>query len=338
MRQPPREDGSPAWPTKPADPASSALRRTAVGILHGFLILLGVASAAALVGRISFCEIATHLRPHYALAASICALVLAAFRSRWGSAVALVLTAINGAPVLSYLLASPPPRQTNSHAVPVKLMSVNINFGNSCHECVLETIRDADADVVVLLEVTPALWRDFVVLDATYPYRTARPGTGGGIGILSRRRLVESEILDLDDSGQPALRATLDVEGTPLWILALHPPPPMDRTWAWYRDRQLARASTLARDAQGAKVIVGDLNVTPWSPYYKTLLRNSGLRDARRGFGLWPTWPTWLPASLGIPIDHCLVDGVDVLDFRTGAATGSDHRPIVIDLSVNGPE
>jgi endonuclease/exonuclease/phosphatase (EEP) superfamily protein YafD len=333
----PREHGTLAWPTKPVEPAPGLLRRTVVGVLHGVLILLGVASAAALVGRLSYCEIATHFRPHYALAATLFALALVTLRSRWGTALALVLAVLNGAPVASYLLASAPPRQSNAHAIPVKLMSANINFGNACHECLLGAIREADPDVVVLLEVTPALWSDLQALEEDYPFRAARPGTGGGIGILSRLRLVESEVLDLDDSGQPALRAILDVEGTPLWILALHPPPPTNRTWAWYRDKQLARASELARDAQGAKTIVGDLNVTPWSPYYETLLRDSGLRDARTGFGLWPTWPTWMPASLGIPIDHCLVGGMDVLELRTGSPTGSDHRPLVIDLSINGP-
>jgi endonuclease/exonuclease/phosphatase (EEP) superfamily protein YafD len=329
------------------DPAKSAERdRTARADVRYTLLVgayvtlafLGLASAATLLGRVSVFELATHFRPHYAVAAFASAVLLAVLRSRWGLAVAVVLTAFNGTPVIAYLLAEPPAREVPPETISVRLMSININYGNHCHSCVREAIRKADPDVVVLLEVTPTLWRDLEAR-GEYPHRAARPGLGGGIGIMSRHPLGDPKILDLDDSGQSALATTLYVAGTPVWLLAMHPPPPVNRTWAWYRDRQLASAAALARAAPEARIVVGDLNVTPWSPYYKALLRDAGLRDARVGYGLWPTWPTRLPASLGIPIDHCFVgDGVAVSGFHTGATTGSDHRPIVIDLSVNGPE
>lgn len=81
-------------------------------------------------------------------------------------------------------------------------------------------------------------------------------------------------------------------------------------------------------------IIAGDLNTTMWSPYYKRLARDSGLANARKGFGILATWPSFYP-FLRIPIDHYLVSPeVRVVDLRMGPKFGSDHRPLVADLFV----
>ena len=79
-----------------------------------------------------------------------------------------------------------------------------------------------------------------------------------------------------------------------------------------------------------------------WSPSYKDFVKKTGLRNARQGFGILPTWPTeakfspikpplsWL---ILIPIDHFLISPeIKVLDIRTGANVGSDHLPLIADL------
>ena len=94
-------------------------------------------------------------------------------------------------------------------------------------------------------------------------------------------------------------------------------------------------AAELMRETPGPKVLLGDLNVTPWSPYFQDLVEGSGLRDVRVGSGLWTTWPMPLPSFLRIPIDHCLTsDDVAVREFTTVGGTGSDHRAILVDVSV----
>ena len=55
----------------------------------------------------------------------------------------------------------------------------------------------------------------------------------------------------------------------------------------------------------GTVVMAGDLNVTPWSPHFQSALERGGLVDSRLGFGLQPTWPSFLP-GMRIPIDHVL--------------------------------
>lgn len=60
------------------------------------------------------------------------------------------------------------------------------------------------------------------------------------------------------------------------------------------------------------------------------------------GNGALGTWPTALPPLLGAPIDHVMatsdwtVTGMQVVESRDGA--GSDHRPIVVQLSRQGAQ
>ena len=83
--------------------------------------------------------------------------------------------------------------------------------------------------------------------------------------------------------------------------------------------------------------MMGDLNVSLWSPFYHSMIQKSGLHNARRGFGILPTHSIVAPqfAALSAPIDHCLVSSqIQVKNFQLGQAIGSDHLPIVAELLI----
>ncbi len=79
--------------------------------------------------------------------------------------------------------------------------------------------------------------------------------------------------------------------------------------------------------------MIGDLNLTPFSPFFKELLERSGLADARKPLGLHVTWPT-MSLPVWIPIDHCLAGtGLRIGEVRRGRDLGSDHYPLEIRVS-----
>ena len=80
------------------------------------------------------------------------------------------------------------------------------------------------------------------------------------------------------------------------------------------------------------RLIIGDLNVTPFSPVFGDFLAATGMEDARRAHGLLGTWPTWMPL-LQIQIDHCIADPALVISrVARGPSLGSDHYPLEITL------
>ncbi len=100
-------------------------------------------------------------------------------------------------------------------------------------------------------------------------------------------------------------------------------------------DRQIQQLRFVARklaSIDGAVIVVGDLNTTPWAKPYQELLANCHLKDPRIGRGLLPSWPCFsFPFS--IPIDHVLVSqNLKVLSLLLGPFVGSDHRPLVLDI------
>ncbi|MDX2148168.1 MAG: endonuclease/exonuclease/phosphatase family protein [Planctomycetota bacterium] len=89
-------------------------------------------------------------------------------------------------------------------------------------------------------------------------------------------------------------------------------------------------------EGDGALVLAGDFNMHPTSAYAQ-ILRDAGLRDAHReaGFGRGTTWPrvSRLRYAPGIRLDQVWVrGGLRVVECRTLADIGSDHRPVLVRL------
>ena len=97
------------------------------------------------------------------------------------------------------------------------------------------------------------------------------------------------------------------------------------------RNRQLDELARLVVSREWV-LVIGDLNVTPFSPYFRRLLDRSGLVDARQPQGIHVTWPAY-PIPLWIPIDHGLASpGLPVTDVRRGPDVGADHYPLEITI------
>ena len=100
------------------------------------------------------------------------------------------------------------------------------------------------------------------------------------------------------------------------------------------RNEQLAFIAELFEGREGTQVLVGDLNASMWDINYRALEDETGLRNARTGFGIVPTWPTFMPFAM-IPIDHILVsDDVSVVELRSGPRIGSDHLPLIVTIAL----
>jgi endonuclease/exonuclease/phosphatase family metal-dependent hydrolase len=153
-------------------------------------------------------------------------------------------------------------------------------------------------------------------LAADYPHRLINAGNDvTGIAVLSRAAPHHSNTLDLARNGVPSYLLTFESEGGSISVLGTHLGWPLGADNSRVRNSQLAALAQLARDHTGPLVIVGDLNITPFSPVFQQALREGGLRRCVPDAGLTPTWPAWFP-PLFIQIDHCLATaGVQAWGF-----------------------
>ena len=214
-------------------------------------------------------------------------------------------------------------------------MLLNVNTANQRSDLVKNLLREKNPDLVVLEEVDQRWLAELNELAGIYPHAVTAPREDNfGIALFSKRPLLNAEVIYLGQAEVPSVVAELDVGEQRVTILGTHPLPPGSREDARLRNVQLSTISKFLASRRKSVVVLGDLNVTPWSVHFKHLLDGTGLIDSSQGGGIHPTWPAnFFP--LRIPIDHCLVSPeVNVVSKQVGRNVGSDHLPLTVELAV----
>ena len=300
-----------------------------VAILCCLLLSLG-----GYLGGISwYFGLMVHFKVQYLGVLCFCAIAAAVTR-RWPwFIVALFGICINGIAVFPWY-ASDQSHLSSSRERELRVLFSNVHVLNRQHDKLIELVETELPDVLILQEISSHWVRSFETVGHSFPNKHLVPRNDSfGIGIFSRISIRMSEVIHFGKQ-YPSLLAVLEIGGERVTILALHPPPPVSEQAAASRNEQLQATASYFREIQTPKFIVGDLNTTMWSRNYTRFVRESGLENARRGFGILPTWPTYFP-PMYIPIDHCLVSpDITVVDMRTGNDVGSDHLPLIVDLSL----
>jgi len=298
------------------------------------LVLLVAATLFGFAGAMWWAfDLFSHFRVQYVVAALLLALVLSVLcRDRW-VLLAVALGAANLLPVVPLFL-HPPEAVPEKSGHRLRLMSFNVFGFNRQDARMLEYVRRERPDVLVLLEITPEWLPSIRQLAADYPHRWINAGNAvTGIAVLSRAAPQHSNTLDLARNGVPSYLLTFESDGGSISVLGTHLSWPFGEHNAKVRNSQLAALAQLARDHTGPLVIVGDLNITSFSPVFQQALREGGLRRCVPDAGLTPTWPARVP-PLFIQIDHCLATaGVQAWGFEVGEYLGSDHYPITVEVA-----
>lgn len=227
-----------------------------------------------------------------------------------------------------------PVRASTRPAGSLTIFAWNLLVANDNHDVIVETIRQSDADVVILAEVNPFHRLALQQLESEYPYShwQTRLNTRG-IAMLSRVPHTQFADHQFGASRMAAVEARLLSHGNqgPMSVLGIHTASPNLEGRSAVRDDELQAITAWAREREAREpdrplVIAGDYNITPWSPPFRTLLQETGLRDSREFFGYLASWPSDL-GIFGIPIDHALVSRtLRVTDRAAGfPSRDSDH-------------
>lgn len=235
----------------------------------------------------------------------------------------------------------------------LRILSANLYYRAADQAETLRALRSSGADLIGLVEVTPG-WRDGLKsLSDIYPYAAdcfdVTPRCEHML--LSKAPFVEKRSAQVLQSGPVIAGGDVVWNGHVVTVLVTH------LAWPLLSDerplpslvldandvsrlngalpaiRQVRQADALARalaDMPPDVVLMGDLNSAPWSRVQRAFRMATGLEN-RSGWA--PTWPTWLPWMLRLPLDHILARGsLAVTSFASGVPTDSDHLPVIAEI------
>jgi len=302
------------------------------------LVSVLLLSVAGRLGHLSrYAELASHFKVQYLIGAAACLLSCLFYREPiWAGAAALGV-AINLATVTPWYVRGNKTTTNRDGRRLVKLILANVNHENTAHETFIAFANKHTPDALVVQEVTE-VWRESLqALWNLYPFREELPkDRGSGMALYSRFPFERLTIVLPEGDARPGILARMDIDGASVSLLALHPRTPILSARFKLRNGTLAAAADCLGNLPGPKICVGDLNITPWSPYYRSFVEQTKLLNVREGFGLLPSWPTFVFFKwLMIPLDHCLVsEDIRVADVKTGEPIGSDHLPLIVELEL----
>ena len=220
----------------------------------------------------------------------------------------------------------------------ITILQFNVNYRHEDVAKVVKWITEKAPDIVLIQEATPEICEQIKDLSVHYPHRISNPKMGAyGMALYSKIPMQHHEKAFIGHSTNEYTTVAFQTaeKQIPFTLVEFHACSPLGETGlGGMRRYELSRISNIMAGLPDMhKMLIGDLNTTPYSPYFKDLEKISGLRNSMEGSNFYGTWPNFLPALLRIPIDHLLVSHkIEVLERQVCPDWGSDHLPVISKL------
>jgi endonuclease/exonuclease/phosphatase (EEP) superfamily protein YafD len=276
-------------------------------------------------------ELFSHFRLQYFVASLLLLGVFLYLGNRLYIGALIIIAAFNASLVFPWYYADKDPARDTT----IKLIHANVHSSSTEYQRLVDFIALEQPDIFFLQEVNAAWVAGTHALLADYPYSYIEPREGNfGIAAFSRLPFDSIGHVDSPPLNHPTIFATLKTDKTPVTFISSHPTIPVNKELYAARNAQLTSITALVGKTPGKLVLLGDFNASIWDVQFRRLESTTGLKNVRRGFGILPSWPTFMPFAM-IPIDHALVSqDISVMDARTGKNIGSDHLPLIVTLSL----
>jgi endonuclease/exonuclease/phosphatase (EEP) superfamily protein YafD len=305
-----------------------------------WIFLGAIATGTAILSLVGFLghwwwlfDLASHFRMQYFVLLVFLAVLFWLGRQPWAALGAAIFSLLNLVLVaaLYFPVKSEPAQQQASY----RLLLANVLQANQSYVKIRQLIRSSEPDFIVLAETNRDWLQALEDIRERYPYtKSAMREDNYGIAIFSRFPFEKAEIRIFGETGVPSIVLRLKLDGNGVTLIGTHPPPPKGPEATRYRNVQLLALADFASQIPDSTLLCGDLNLSPWSPYFRQVLQRSGLQNSLVGFGVQPSWPVDRPL-FRVPIDHCLVSpGVRIQSRKLGPSVGSDHFPVIVDFSL----
>lgn len=275
-------------------------------------------------------DVFSQLTLHFAIIALAFAIGFVLPRGRRLVALLLVLAGVVALGAWPHIASRSPHALAEAQAGEraLRVASFNTLWINEDAARVRAEIERIDADIVTLIEMSPAKRGLLADLRSRYPYQAeCFAADYCRIAILSKLPIVDSEGRGTWE-GPPFIRAKLGPEAGGLTVIGVHTIRfPHSRA----QFRQANAIGALIEKLPGHKLVMGDFNATPFSRIPQVVEVRGNLRRITH-------LPSW-PATFGLPqiaIDHIFISPAlrQLEAARIGEAAGSDHYPVMARIAV----
>ncbi len=291
-------------------------------------VILCFPAVALVTARLDYrLDVLVHFLPYYIPVVAVLIFINLLFRQ-------FKSLFIPGATLLALLITTRPyylPWKGNASGPGIRLMHLNVNwYVNQNFDRVFDLIAQEQPEILCLLEIGRAWQRKIEELPFSHKFYELRDDPFG-IGVFSNLEIIEPRIVYFQANRLPCIHFKIRVQDRLVELLYAHNYPPLNGGASFARNDQTRNMAQFIRDGGNPFfILVGDLNVTPWSPHFKDLLDTTGMADARWGRGINPSW-RWFDGLLRLPLDHFLYGkGIAVRDLHIGPSFYSDHLPLSV--------
>lgn len=271
-----------------------------------------------------------------ALAAAVVGLAICLLLRLWPASI------VGGAAILMLLVAAwpqwfIPQGRPQTDAPIVRVYSANLWARNTDVDAIRRSIVEADADILVLIELGAAPNARLEDVLNGYPHRQVtrmvdRP-SGAARSVIASRYPITGQI-----GGQPGLHsvgAVIDSPLGPLSVVGVHLTRPWPFQYQWGQITQAMAIAEIRRGLKGPVIVAGDFNSVSSARIGRQIQAETGLVPAP---GLPGTWPSALPAVAGMTIDQVYRSpDLALVQRRIGRRNGSDHRPVITEFTRAAP-
>ncbi|MBY0358852.1 MAG: endonuclease/exonuclease/phosphatase family protein [Candidatus Obscuribacterales bacterium] len=224
----------------------------------------------------------------------------------------------------------------------ISILNYNTEFQHNDNTAAFEQyVQKHNPSIIVLTEANHK-WLDAIKNTTNlYPYQKTEI-KGPGLALFSKYPIEQSKVRYFGKSHHPRIFASLRMGSQPVNLILVHPTTPQTASSWKERNDELSLLHDEVEALPDPKILIGDLNCSPWSPSFAQLI-SPGMHDSEQSFGPQPSWPAHqhrvsngLYVPLFVPIDHILVSkDCKVLTRQVGPELGSDHLPVFVKLKLH---
>lgn len=220
----------------------------------------------------------------------------------------------------------------------ISVINANVLQKNDECEKLISLIKEFQPDILLTLESNLKWEKALEVIEKDYRTIKKIPKENRyGMHFYTKLKVKEIHEHYLISKEFPSIEARLeDREGNDFIFWGIHPPPPSptEEDTSKKKDAELMKVAKRVAKAKLPCLVIGDFNNVCWSRSSKMFAKVSELNDARKGHGLFSTFPV-RSKLMRFPLDLLFYsEGIEINRLQTLEDIGSDHFPLFSQFTI----